>query len=169
MTVAYCRQTSYLICNVEDKNPINLKKQMKLLIPFVIITAILILISCKKDIPSGNNVNSSLLGKWNVVTDSSFSGIGPNNYPINYRGQSGDYFDFTVEGKVYVKEGVALDTLGYTVISDTTMLIDSFGGVLNGVPETCFITNLKSHTVTITAPVILTPGGSFGRKVSLKR
>ncbi len=61
-----------------------------------------------------------------------------------------------------LSEGRNLDTLGYTRTSDTTIIIASFGLILNSVPEISHITNLTNHTATINAPVAITPGGEFG-------
>lgn len=136
---------------------------------FGIIAAIFLAISCTKDILSVNDI-PTITGKWNVITDSTFSGVGAGNHPVNLSGQRGDYFDFRSDGIVYIKEGATLDKLSYTLTSDTTIVMKSFGGItLNGVPETSFITNLTIHTVTITAPFLYTPGGTFGRKVNLTK
>lgn len=137
---------------------------MRYFLLFVMLTAIVV--ACKKDT---GIANATLLGKWNILTDSTYSGVGVGNHAVNYTGQDGDYFNFTAEGKLYTKEGDILDTLNYHFTSNTTMIIDAFGLTLNGVPATCTITNFATHTVTITAPVALTPGGAFGRKVNLIR
>ena len=120
------------------------------------------LFSCSKDSVSVSAGISAITGKWNIINDSGFAGVAMSNHPVNYNGQKGDYFDFRADGYIYTKEADVLTTLPYTVISDTTMVIGSFSG-------TSYITNLTNHTVTITAPVLATPGGVFGRKVQLSR
>lgn len=130
---------------------------------FVIIL-IALLISCKKD-----TVSNALVGKWNVLSDSTFEGVAQNNHALDYTGEPGDYFDFRTDGKVYIKESSQLDTLSYTVISSSAVIIQSFGLIANGVPETSDITYPTNNSVTITAPVELTPGGEFGRKVMLSK
>lgn len=123
--------------------------------------------ACSKD---GNTTNtSSIAGKWNIVSDSTYTGVGIGNHPVNYSGQAGDYFDFAANGILYTKEGTSLDTLTYKIVSNTTIIISSFGVVLNGVPETSLITTFTAHSLVINAPRINTPGGSFGRKISLSR
>src|SRR5689334_15959764 len=124
------------------------KHHMKYFILFGVIAIIFFLGSCKKDI-SSNEGNISILGKWNIVTDSSFSGVGLGNHEVNYAGQPGDYFDFSTNGKLYIREKGNLSTFNYTPTSDTTMIIDSFGIMLNGVPDTSSITNLTAHNATI--------------------
>ncbi|HEY4322773.1 MAG TPA: hypothetical protein VGN20_02275 [Mucilaginibacter sp.] len=124
------------------------------------------LYACKKD---GSNLNpSSLVGKWNVVSDSTFVGVGVNNHPVDYHGQPGDYFDFRTDGHVYTKEGTAFDTLSYSIVSNTGIIIQSFGLTVNGVPETSNVT-LTANNAVIDAPTFFTPGGAFGRKVTLSR
>jgi hypothetical protein len=131
----------------------------------IIAGLMLSLYACKKD---GNNFNpSSIVGKWSVVSDSTFIGVGVNNHPVDYRGQPGDYFDFRTDGHVYTKEGTVLDTLSYSSVP-TGIVVQSFGITLNQVPE---ISNVMftANTAIIDAPILLTPGGEFGRKVTLSR
>jgi len=112
---------------------------------------------------------SSIIGNWNIVTDSTFAGAGITNHPVDYAGQAGDYFDINANGHIYTKEGTVSDTLSYSIISDTTIVISPFGITLNGVPETSHIITFTAHSLVINAPEIATPGGIFGRKVSLSR
>lgn len=133
------------------------------------LTAI-VLFSCSKDaVYQEDHFNPAIFGKWNIVTDSGFSGVGSGNHPVNYSGKPGDYFEFRTDGHVYIKEGASVETLSYTTTSATTMQITSFGIILNGVPEETLITNLSAHTATLNAPTLFTPGGVFGRKVNLSR
>ena len=127
------------------------------------------LISCKKNLLPANDIHASIIGKWNILNDSTFIGVGVNNHPVNYTGQMDDYFDFRRDGYIYIKENTIFDTLSYSLTSDTTILIASFGITINGVPEISRITNLTAHNATINAPFITTPGGAFGRKVNLNR
>jgi hypothetical protein len=139
---------------------------MKINYSLLIISGLLLsLYACKKD----NYVPGSITGRWVVVSDSTFVGVGINNHPVDYRGQPGDYFDFRTDGKVYTKEGAALDTMAYDLVSDTSIIIGSFGITLNGVPETSHITIFTADRLIIRAPVIATPGGVFGRTISLSR
>jgi len=112
---------------------------------------------------------SSIIGNWNIVTDSTYAGAGISNHPVDYAGQAGDYFNINANGHIYTKEGTVLDTLSYSNVSDTTIVISPFGITLNGVPETSHIITFTAHSLIINAPEIATPGGIFGRKVSLSR
>ncbi len=127
------------------------------------------LTSCQKDIAPTQKINATILGKWNILNDSTFSGVGINHHAVNYTGRTGDYFDCRKDGNIYIKEGIRLDTLSYNLTSDTTILIVPFGIILNGTPEMSHITNLTAHNSTISARIVLTPAGIFGRKVNLNR
>jgi hypothetical protein len=143
---------------------------MKQIISFGLTTFIVFfLIYCKKNSVSANDINATILRKWDILNDSTFIGVGINNHQENYIEQTGDYFDVRTDGFIYIKEGTVLDTLNYSLTSDTTILIASFGIISNGVPEISHITNLTAHGATISAPTVITPGGEFGRKVILKR
>jgi len=122
-------------------------------------------ISCRRTFTQTNSVS----GKWNIVYDSTYSGVGSANREVNYCGQAGDYFNFVNDSIIYTKEGSALDTLNYRFTSSNTIIISSFGIILNGVPETSQIINLTSNNLIIVAPVMPTPAGAFGRKVGLSR
>lgn len=142
---------------------------MKSIVLFGLTAFNFFLISCNKDSVSANDTNSTILGKWNILNDLRLIGVGINNHPVSYTGQTGDYFDFRTDSNIYIKEGAILDTLSYRLISDTTILIVSFGNMVNGISEISRITNLSAHGVTINAPVVITPGGQFGRTVNLIR
>ena len=120
--------------------------------------------ACKKD-----SHNPSITGNWNIVSDSTYTGIGTGNHPIAYAGKPGDYFNFQANGIIYTKEGTALDTLTYKLISNTQIVISPFGITLNGVPETSNIIAFTDNYLVIKAPEVFTPGGIFGRKISLSR
>jgi|HubBroStandDraft_5_1064220.scaffolds.fasta_scaffold48664_2 hypothetical protein len=121
-------------------------------------------------------------GAWNLISDSTFEGVGLGNRPVDSTGLSGDYFSFSTDGYVYTKEGNLLDTLTYQMVSDSTVIISHFGIIINGIPDTCTITGLGANsltgsndsgqtpeTIVIESPFFLTPGGEFWRKVTLSR
>ncbi len=150
---------------------------------YVILTTtviILFITACKKEAGgtlsqlinkngTSESGQTSLIAKWKIVTDSTFEGVGSNNHPVNYQGQAGDYFDIRENGYIYTREGTVLDTLSYTLISNSTIGIRAFGLEINNVPATSQIKNFSAHAVTIVSPLFLTPGGEFGRRVSLSR
>ncbi len=153
---------------------------MKIKHTFIIIVGMLCLYSCKKDdslIQSTDNSKNltlnalngtSLTGKWNIVTDSTYTGVGQYNHPVNYVGQAADYFDIKTNGVIYTKETLVLDTLSYTLKSDTAIVVQSFGGIFNGVPSVSHLT-VNAHSAIIASPMFLTPGGVFWRKITLSR
>ena len=74
--------------NVARPCAVNLLKQlnMKLVttLSFTIMT-IISLVSCSNHATYQNDhLNPTILGKWNIVTDSGFSGVGSGNHPVNY-------------------------------------------------------------------------------------
>ena len=131
----------------------------------------------KSDVSSNSNKPAGLAGEWNLVNDSAFEGAGSSNHLVVYSGGAGDYFNFSTNGYVYTKESTLLDTLTYSMISDTSIVISNFGLILNGVPDTSTITGLTANsglgltvqTIVIESPFFLTPGGEFWRKVTLSR
>lgn len=120
-------------------------------------------ICCTANLP-----DHSIFHQWNIVSDSTYTGVGITNHQVGYLGQPGDYFNMTINGIVYTKEGAKLDTLTYQLVTDSTIVISSFGITLNGVPATSHF-SFTPNTMSISTPVIATPGGLFGRKITLSR
>jgi hypothetical protein len=126
---------------------------------------------------SNQSESSAPANAWNLVTDSTFEGVGLGNHAVDYTGVSGDYFSFSTDGYVYTREGTLLDTLTYQMFSDSSVIISHFGIILNGIPDTSIITGLTgtldsgnaADTIVIESPFVITPGGEFWRKVTLSR
>ncbi|MDQ2753469.1 MAG: hypothetical protein M3R72_10650 [Bacteroidota bacterium] len=125
-------------------------------------------ISCSKTY-SANPAMPHISGNWKIAIDSNYTGWGMSNHLEIYKGGGSDYFNFNSDSNLYIKEGNTLDTLPYHITSDSTMIIATFGLVGNNVPETTTITNLTSHTLTITAQFSFSPDGVRGRIVHLMR
>jgi hypothetical protein len=133
-----------------------------LILLFVIVFFIL-LSSCKK---SASIVPGSIVGKWNIQKDSIYTGVGNNNQKVIYSGQPDDYFNFTSDGNLYTRENSILDTLSYTINSDSVIIQDfGYGG---GIGKGQFQSS-ATHSLIISSGYLLTPGGIFGRTVYLKR
>ena len=138
---------------------------MKTLKTFFILTVLLFcLYACKKD----GNAPGSIVGRWNIASDSSYVGVGLNNHEVTYNGQPGDYYELAANGILYTKEGAVLDTLEYTLHADTSITIQTLGNT-NGIPQPGRITAFTAHTLVIYGPYLLTPGGIFGRTLTLSR
>ena len=90
---------------------------------------------------------SPLVAKWNIVNDS-LSIISLNG--TNYVGTSNDYYNFTVNGTLYINENSLLRTTTYSMIANDQ--IDIVYNLSSDVTEhrTYFITNLTAHTATLT-------------------
>jgi hypothetical protein len=156
---------------------------MKTKYSLIIAGLMLCVVACKKDINgtlsqviNKNDKNSSsesgqlsLVAKWNIVADSTYAGAGITNHPVDYSGLPGDYFDIRTNGYIYTKEGSVLDTLSYTLVSDTTIIIQPFGLGVSSVPPIDHIVNFTSNSVIIASPEFATPGGLFGRRIRLSR
>ena len=140
---------------------------------FIVALTAIIIISCGKTahIASSELASDStvLSGKWNIISDSQFVGVGLGNHLVMYYGNPSDYFDFGTGGNLIVEENGAQTILKYTLYPDSKILISTFGLILNGVPDTSTITGLTQNTATITSTFYPTPGGIFGRKVILSR
>lgn len=146
-----------------------IKKINNLLKQFYSAGLIIIFCSCSKQHVSVNSTATAISGKWNLISDSGYTGVGTNNHLLVYTGQPGDYFDFRTDQNIYSKEGTNYDTLGYKVVSNSAIIIADFGLIVNGVQDTSKIVNLTTDSLTIVSPILLTPGGVFGRTVHLGR
>jgi hypothetical protein len=122
-------------------------------------------------------VNIQLTGDWTLVNDSTSStgiGAGTQGTGSNYYGQPGDHFHFTADGKLYIREGGAIDTATYTVTSDKKIILNYL--FYQGIPVADYgsviaIFNqvgLKANAVTLSSSII-TPGGTYSRAINLKR
>jgi hypothetical protein len=139
---------------------------------------LLYLTACTKSAaPSNDNGMVGLTGKWNLINDSIIQGVGPSNHLVGYTGAAGDYFNFGTNGYAYTKEGALLDTLTYRMVTDTSIIISSFGLIINGIPDTSTVAGLagsnssvsNSQIIVIESPFFLIPAGEFWRKVTLSR
>lgn len=137
---------------------------MKSLLNSLIAIAVLLIFisSCKK---SASNAPESIIGKWNIQKDSTYTGVGLGNHQVTYNGQTGDHFNFSSNGHIYSMENSILDTLSYSINSDSVMIPyfvgDAVGKGLIAYPSI--------HTLIISSGYFLTPGGVFGRTVYLYR
>jgi len=111
----------------------------------------------------------SVLGKWDLVKDSTLSGAGLYaSYTIR-TGTFDDHWDFRTDGRVYIKEGDFKDTAGYTLYPGNQIAIERFGWIFNGVQTRSTIKVLTAHQLVIHSADIMPPGGVNVRTVYLKR
>jgi hypothetical protein len=138
----------------------------------MIIACMPLFFACKKPDAlvccAANPPEVSIFHNWNIVSDSAYVGAGFSNHLAVNLGQPGDYFNVTTNGLIYTNEGGKLDTLHYQLATDSTIVISAFGITLNGVPATSHY-SFTASTMNISSPTIATPGGLFGRKISLSR
>jgi hypothetical protein len=64
---------------------------MKTKYAFLIAAGLLLcLYACKKPgCDPGNMGPVTIIGNWNIVSDSTFAGVGVDNHPVDYQGQPG--------------------------------------------------------------------------------
>jgi hypothetical protein len=148
---------------------------MKLKQILMVVVVILSLYACKNTLinptakTSLNDSQVSLLGKWNLVSDTVYAGVNTGGDPAVYKGQPGDYFNFATDGNIYIKEGTVLDTLQYQLVSGTQVDITSFTTLFNNKVETCNITTITANSAAIASPLLTPPAGPQQRKISLNR
>lgn len=139
---------------------------MKKRIPFTACITALIAFTfgCSK---SGGK--TTILGKWRLVSDSSWQGVGPRvNLTVN-TGTANDYWDFRTDGHVYVQEGAEKDTLAYKVKFFNSITIQNFGWVFYGEQTPGKILELTPHVAVIESNTTMTYGGVNFRKLCLNR
>ena len=146
----------------------HLKKYMKRAVVYRMMVVIFSLFPCKKDATGVSN-SKGIGGKWSIITDSTYAGVGAGNHPVIYVGQEGDYFDFQTSGKLYSMENGRSYILSYTLTSDTTIVINSFLSDTSRTADSCTVAHSAAHTTSIGTSILLTPGGTFGRKTGLRR
>ena len=130
----------------------------------ILASLLAIAVSCKKN-SEKPNYSLSLTGKWNLAVDTIATGGAIVNY-YGYQGITGDYFDFRSDGKCYIKEGSHLDTLAYSITSDTSLNIESFGFSDKAI-YTKPVAPYTSVRIISTGPYV--PGGYDYRMVRLTR
>jgi hypothetical protein len=138
---------------------------MKRLQYLSILAFFFLLLSCNKNNNSAGN--ATILARWILVSDSSYAGVAAANHLVIYNGVQGDYVYFNPDGQVYFYEKGMYTNLPYTLTSDSTITINSFIG--GDTPEKCFVRDLTANTVLITTGYFYTPGGTFGRTISLRK
>ncbi|HEY4063144.1 MAG TPA: hypothetical protein VGM30_14660 [Puia sp.] len=80
-----------------------------LLLPLLLLIAL----SCKK------SSNNTIIGNWSIIDDSTKFVSTVDGYPSthsDYIGQPGDYYNFSPNGNLYVKEGTLTSTMAYEVL-----------------------------------------------------
>jgi hypothetical protein len=141
---------------------------MKAFIFLICSTLLVLMYSCsKKDGPPAvisTSGNVSVAGTWNIIGDTTYTGVNTGTNPIIYQGQSGDYFKFS-GGLLYIKEGTKLDTLTYNQVSDTEVDIKSFAST--GVTSNLSISSYSQSIIFLSSPLIKSAGGPQQRKVGL--
>jgi hypothetical protein len=136
----------------------------------ILAVAALCFTACQKDKDSA----ALPAGTWNVVSDSTYSGVGHIATGRLYVGQSGDYFKFS-GNNLSIKEGAfRVATATYTQVKDTLKLSFSYlednGEKINGPgTEKYIITSQTSTSMKLMADPFLSPGGIYEEYITLSR
>ena len=114
-----------------------------IIITFSFVLIIVVSISCHK-----NNIQPNILtAKWNIINDSlatlRLSGT-------NYIGTASDYYNFTSNGRLYIKEDTLQSTATYELLINNQ--VDIVFYLSNDAQEhrTYNISNLTNNSVTLT-------------------
>ncbi len=145
---------------------------MKRLIFIIYLALIIVVASCNK----ANIQTNFLVDKWNIINDSSSitSSLNGFNGGRNYIGASSDYYNFTSDSSLYIKEGLSFDTGKYsiTINNKVEIVMFSYNGMSFGptgaIRGTFDIVNLTANTATLTLSG-LTPEGQEYEIIKLKK
>ena len=131
-----------------------------------IITLTVLLLGCTLYMACKKDAGPSIKGKWNIVNDSTrITGTGGELiYHSNYMGVAGDYYDFRDDGKMYMKEGVALDTMQYEVYGNNQVRCVPSPGFTDTYNTTLLTHNKASLTISG-----LTAQGQLVKLINLQR
>jgi hypothetical protein len=116
------------------------------------------------------SASDTLTGFWHIVSDSTIT-TGPSvSYNI-FHGSEDDYFSFSPDGSLYIKEGSSTSTNSYQIIAADTLLLPGIGFSVNGVTEPSIfkIANGRLRIVVNAPGNIITPGHQYQRIINLKR
>lgn len=135
---------------------------------FVLLAIVVFASSCQKQnvAPAGPlNItqHGPIVAKWNIAKDSTATQYSAQVYPHVYVGGADDYYDFRADGKCYIYENGAFDTLGYKIITNDRLVFTNsyYGAIINP---------LTSHGATISFIVAQGPGmGVYSKTVFLTK
>lgn len=116
--------------------------------------------SCRKS----STPQSPIVGRWNIVSDSVYAGVGVSNHLTVYNGKPGDFFEFAQGESIRMNEGIVLQISTYTFNKDSVIIYE-FDDGLPGKGKL----SPAADTLTITTGYFYTPGGAIGRTVHLLR
>jgi len=139
--------------------------------------------SCKKlnQVPIKNNqttATSPLDGNWTIVNDSTttdFWGLWANlpSTGTNYVGQTGDYYNFMSNGKLYRNEGTSADTSLYTLNKNNIIELLFYypnSTIFNAQRTRHYaVSNLTAHTMTLKGDTAVSPETVYSHIINLKK
>ncbi len=138
---------------------------MKVLLPVTLIIMCSVMTACNK-----SSANILITGKWHIVTDVTTI-TGPDVTTTTYHGSITDYFNFSSDGKLHIKES-SLDTVfNYNIESSGKIVLPGIGFSVNGVTEHSEYTLSGNKLVIDANPPgnIIPPGHQYYRTINLER
>ncbi|HZX57575.1 MAG TPA: hypothetical protein VFE54_02575 [Mucilaginibacter sp.] len=129
---------------------------------FVLLAILVFTSSCKKQNvtplgPLNITQHGQLVAKWNIAKDSTASQFTTTLVNSHvYIGSADDYYDFRADGKCYIHENGAFDTLTFKIVTDTTVAFNA--------QYPSLINPLTSHSARISFAEPQGPGGGFYSK-----
>ena len=103
--------------------------------------------ACKKTDTTATTTAQKVLGKWTYVSDVFTYYNQGTSKTTTTLGNTSDYADFRVNGKVYLQFKNQLDTSDYKIINDNQISIDGDTSLIKTLTATSFITYYKLFTV----------------------
>lgn len=116
----------------------------------VLLLVISAMLSCKKN----NDATINLRGNWHLLSDSAYivSAVS-NGITTTYRGLPTDYYQFTDDGHLYVKEGNNIDTATYHLSGDQLNINYSYilqnGTVIANAVRSYTVSDYTTNKVTL--------------------
>lgn len=144
---------------------------MKTLFIICAVSIVLMTAACGKSVsPPG----TSVIGTWNIVSDSTYSsGIGPNGTPSSnkYIGVPGDQYVFTSNTLAIREADLRNAHANYTISKDTLKLIytslTDHGVAITGAKGSYVIAHSGNNLKL--SSFVITPGGIFNEIIILNR
>ncbi|GGB18399.1 hypothetical protein [Puia dinghuensis] len=142
---------------------------MKFLMIFGLV--VIIAVGCGKTAVVDNyaEAKQAIVGTWHVMYDSSSRGVGLSSEVIAYRGTPADYYQFSANGNVHVREGLVDETVEYTLLPDSAAGNNTFRITIGMDYHLCTFGGSVAHILVIGTGFSDSPGGVIGKRLVLYR
>lgn len=136
----------------------------------LVLLSAFIIASCKKN-SNEPPATPTILADWKLASDTVTIG---SDLDLAYQGLSGDYYNFSPDGKLYVNEGkYGRDTAEYALVGDTAITltkvingeVERWGGLANPWK----VTVLTAHKMVFTSGAAIPGAGWMEEIVTLSK